>query len=269
MKLPRYWKLCTWNVWSPKAEPLPEIPAHRWRISICTTCMGRVGDLKRTLLVNIADNEDYPNVEFVVLNYNSQDDMHEYMTSPAIRPYIDSGKVRYLRTRIPQHFSMSHSRNVAFLNATGDIVTNVDADNFTGNGFASYLNKLANIHSRRVIFAKGKRRINGRIGMFKDEFEFIGGYDEDLVGYGGDDHSLILRAIYSGFIVMWWAGSPVDFTHRLITPRDQVGINMENQDWQETECINRGITLEKLRLHEFVANKNRSWGQIEDLEVIL
>ena len=267
MRLPRYWKLCTWNVWSPNAEPLPETPAHKWKISICTTCMGRVEDLKRTLLVNIADNEDYPDLEFVVLNYNSQDHMHEYMTSPDVMPHLESGKVKYLRTRLPKYFSMSHSRNVAFMNATGDIVTNVDADNYTGKGFASYLNRLANIRSRNVIFAKGKRRISGRLGMFKDEFEGIGGYDENLVGYGGDDHSLILRAMYSGFVLMWWAGSPVDFMHKIITPRDQVGANMENPDWQETERINREIILENLRQSDFVANRDRPWGQMDDLEV--
>ena len=229
--------------------------------------MNRVDDLRRTLPMNIVDNHEYPNIEFVVLNYNSQDDLHDYMTSPAMLRHIRSGKVRYLRTLRPKYFSMSHSRNIAFLNATGNIVTNVDADNFTGKGFASYLNKLANVRAQNVIFAKGKRRINGRLGMFKDEFKSIGGYDENLVGYGGDDHSLMLRAMYLGFVLMWWAGSPVDFMQRIITPRDQVGANMENADWQETERINRDIVLENIKRNEFVANRNRLWGQIDDLEV--
>lgn len=229
--------------------------------------MGRADDLKQTLPINIMDNADYPNIEFVVLNYNSQDAMHEYMTSPAMRPHIQNGKVRYLKTRIPKHFSMSHSRNLAFLNATGDIVTNVDADNYTGKGFASYLNKLANVRSRRVIFAKGKRRNHGRLGMFKDEFIGIGGYDEDLIGYGGDDQSLILRAMYLGYTLMWWANSPVDFTRRIVTPRDLVGSNMENSDWMETEHLNRQTTLDKIDRGEFVTNTNRIWGQIEDLEI--
>jgi len=268
MRIRPYWTLCpTWNVWSPKAEPLPETVTRRWKISICTTCMGRVEDLKRTLPVNISDNSDYPEVEFVVVNYNSQDDMHEYMTSSAMLSHLLSGKVRYLRTRLPRFFSMSHSRNVAFMNATGDIVTNVDADNFTGKEFASYLNRLANIRPHRVIFAKGKRRINGRLGMFKNDFVSLGGYDEELIGYGGDDYSLLLRAMYSNFTLMWWVGSRKDFMRRIVTPRDHVGINMENPDWRETERMNREIILKNLKQGKFVANRNRSWRQAEDLEV--
>jgi hypothetical protein len=162
---------------------------------------------------------------------------------------------------------MAHSRNVAFLGATGQIVSNLDADNFTGHGFASYLNRLANLRSRRAIFAKGKRRNHGRVGMFKDEFIALGGYDEDLQGYGGDDHSLILRAMASGFKLMWWAGSPVDFTRRIVTPREQVGKYMENADYRETERINRQLILEKLQRGEYVVNRNRPWGQVPDLEV--
>lgn len=229
--------------------------------------MGRAIDLKQTLLQNILDNADYPNIEFVVLNYNSKDDLHDFMTSSIFRGHRKMGLVRYLRTRAPDYFSMSNSRNVAFRNSTGDIVTNVDADNFTGRGFASYLNRLASISSRRVIFAKGKRRIHGRLGLFKDEFEDIGGYDEDLDGYGYEDHSLMLRAMGLGYRLMWWAGSDVNFMRRIITPKHKVGMNMKNQDWRKTEQMNRELTLAKIGRGELIANLNRPWGVVDDLEV--
>ena len=46
----------------------------QYKVSICTTCMDRLSDLKQTLPQNIQDNLDYPNVEFVVLDYNSKKD---------------------------------------------------------------------------------------------------------------------------------------------------------------------------------------------------
>src|ERR1022692_1110347 len=115
-----------WRVWSPVREPLPDTANVFVKISVCTTCMGRTHDLKETLLHNILDNEDYRALEFVILNYNSPDDMHDFMISSTVRPHIENGRVKYLRTRSPQFYSMSHSRNVAFRNATGHIVTNVD-----------------------------------------------------------------------------------------------------------------------------------------------
>ena len=265
--LRRYWKEHAWRIWSPKLEPLSDKPSLVSKISICTACMGRAHDLKRTLISNILDNEDYPALEFVVLNYNSQDDMHEFMMSAEVRPHFESGRLKYLRTRSPHFFSMSHSRNVTFRASSGHIITNVDADNFTGRGFATYLNRLANVCPRHAIFAKGKRRIHGRLAMYRSEFEEIGGYDEDLEGYGYEDHSLMMRAMSAGHTLMWWAGSEVDFMRRIITPREIVGDNMTNPDWKATERMNKKVTMDKIARGDFVVNKGRKWGYIADLEL--
>jgi hypothetical protein len=255
-----------WSIWSPRQLPLPEQPHKHLRISLCVTCMGRSHDLKETLIRNIQDNEDYPNLEFVVLNYNSPDDMHEFMTSAAVLPYIQSGTILYLITKGPKFYSGPHSRNLAFRNATGEIVSSVDADNFTGKGFATYLNRLASVCPQKAFFARGKRRIHGRIGMYKNEFEQLGGYDEDLEGYGFDDHSLMIRAMNSGCKLMWWArGSGVEFANRIWTPRDRIAENMANRNWKETEIRNTALTMAKIGRGELVANRNRIWGYAEDL----
>jgi hypothetical protein len=246
--------------------PLPEYPEMHLRISICITCMGRTHDLKRTLIRNIQHNEDYPNLEFVVLNYNSPDDMHEFMTSPSVLHYIQNGVIKYAITKSPKFYSSPHSHNIAFRTATGEIVTSVDADNFTGKGFATYLNRLASVCPRRALFARGKRWIHGRIGMYKNEFEELGGYDEDLQGYGFDDHSLMIRAMNSGCTLMWWArGSGVEFADRIWTPRDRVAENMANHDWKATEAKNKELTLVKVTRGDFIANRNRNWGHVNDL----
>jgi hypothetical protein len=229
--------------------------------------MGRASDLKRTLLANNTANRDYGRVEFVVLNYNSQDDMHDFMLSSVVAPHIESGIVRYLRTTSPRHYSFPHSRNIAVRHASGDLVVNVDADNFTGPGFASYLGRLACVCPCRAVFARGKRRNHGRVGMYKTEFEAIGGYDEDLTGYGYDDRSLLLRALSSGCTLMWWSGaSRRAFAARLPTPKEQTVKHLEAREWRDTERANRRCTLAKLADGRIVANENRIWGHIEGLE---
>ena len=56
--------------WAGKfTKPLRE----QHKISICTTCMDRGFDLKKTLPKNIEDNKSYPHLEFVILDYNGKD----------------------------------------------------------------------------------------------------------------------------------------------------------------------------------------------------
>lgn len=264
-----YWKKYEWNIWSPKSEPLPQNVHFFNSISLCTVCMGRTEDLKKTLIQNIFDNEDYPNLEFVILNYNSMDDMDIFMTSNLIYPYVRNGRIKYLRTSVPKFYSTSHSRNIAFRNASNSIVINVDADNYTGKGFANYINKLAHLCPQKALFAKGKYRTHGRIGMYKNEFEKIGGYDEELIGYGWEDISLLIRTMNSNYKMMWWAGNQIDFTTRIITPKSRVSEYMENTDWRTTEIVNKRITLDKIDKNDLIVNKNREWGSVDDLEVII
>jgi len=101
-----------------------------YAISFCTTCMGRLYNLKETLPQNIEDNKAYPNLEFVILDYNSKDNLWEWM-SRNMMDHILSGRVSYYRTTEPKYFSMSHSRNIAYKVAKGEIVNNLDADNYT------------------------------------------------------------------------------------------------------------------------------------------
>jgi hypothetical protein len=260
-----YWQ--NWNIWDPEKEPVSLKQAKKYRkISICTTCMNRTQDLKKTLIQNINDNSDYPNIEFVVLNYNSSDNMHKFMTSNDIKYLIKMGIVKYYITRYPKYYSMSHSRNISFLNSTGSIVTNVDADNYTGKGFADYLNKLADICPEKAFFSKGKRMMHGRIGMYKNEFISLGGYNEDFSGYGFDDHDLMIRSMNSGYKLMWWAGiSPNDFTNRIKTSRSEVGLNMENKNWRETEKKNKVISMTNIASGKLIANVDKKWGYVPDL----
>jgi glycosyltransferase involved in cell wall biosynthesis len=258
----------SWNIWRPNEEPPPNGETIFWPISICTVCAGRTRDLCRTLLRNVSDNEDYPLLEFVVLNYNSNDDLDAFMETEQVATHIRNGRVRYLRTRTPRYYSTSHSRNVAFKHASGQLVANVDADNYTGLGFASYLNLLANLRSHHVIFVPGKRRIHGRLAMFKSEFEALGGYDEELVGYGWEDYSLLGRAMKAGYTLMWWRGRGRHFGERILTAKSDVAVNMENSNWTETELKNKMLSLEKIHRNELVANRNARWGWVPDLEAV-
>lgn len=160
------------------------------KVSFCTTCMNRLHHLKHTLVKNILDNKNYQNLEFILLDYNSSDGLYEY-AKRNFSSFIDSGILTYYRTDQPSGYNMSHSRNMVFKLATGNIVCNIDADNFTGLGFASYVNQSFAKHDGVFLTTHNisgvKNDVLGRICVKKEDFLAINGYDERMLHYGFDD----------------------------------------------------------------------------------
>lgn len=154
--------------------------------------MNRTMHLKETLPRNIADNSSYGNIEFVLLNYNSSDDLHEWVLT-AMAPYLQQGVLKYYHTREPLFFQMSHAKNMAFRLATGDILCGVDADNYTGPGFADYISErfVSNrqIYVQPPTIGQDKKRwdVQGRVCVHQEDFHAVRGYDEAVQEYGFED----------------------------------------------------------------------------------
>ena len=169
-----------------------------YRISFCTVCMNRLSHLEQTLPVNLLDNADYENLEFVLLDYNSKDGLESWVKD-TMQVYLDTGRLVYFKTKTPTHFNRSHSKNLVHKLATGDLLCNIDADNYTGKGFATYLNREFKTDSDIFLTAIGheevreKRDVLGRICLKRSDFHDIGGYDERMTSYGYDDYDLANR----------------------------------------------------------------------------
>ncbi|ACU02783.1 hypothetical protein Phep_0560 [Pedobacter heparinus DSM 2366] len=159
--------------------------------------MNRLHHLKQTLPVNLLDNQAYLNLEFILLDYNSSDGL-EHWVKKNMQEHLESGRLVYYKTCTPMHFNRSHSRNLAYKLADGDLICNIDADNYTGDGFAAYINeefkKNENIFLTTLnsIEARGKD-VLGRMCVKKSDFYKIGGYDERMVYYGFEDYDFANR----------------------------------------------------------------------------
>lgn len=248
------WEYITPDVWNGEFDIKVE---KEYRISIVTTCMDRLCDLERTLLKNIKDNKDYKNLEFVIVDYNSSDGLGDWIKENYME-MIQKGRMVYVRTEEPQYYSMAHSRNIGFKVATGDVVNSVDSDNLINEGFADYINRLANQQPRKAIFAKGKRMMRGRLGFFKDEFiNVLGGYSEDLGDYGSEDHDIVHRAWGLGFKMMWYGGKYCT----LIESKKHQTVNYLSKDWKYTEKRNKIISLLNIAWGRFTANRKLHWGK--------
>jgi len=176
------------------------------RISLCTTSRNRLHHVRETLPRNIADNRDYPNLEFVLLDYNSSDGLGDWVRTE-LGEEIASGRLSYYFTAEPTHFHATHSRNMSIRLASGEIVCVVDADNYTGRGFATYLADQV----ERDNFLIGCRMEGddfmlaydegcvGRYALYKQTFLDVGGMDEAHVGWGYDDMDLFRRLMARGY----------------------------------------------------------------------
>lgn len=170
------------------------------KISFCIVCMNRLHHLRQTLLTNMLDNEDYPELEFILVDYNSSDGLEDYVRN-FLQEYIDKGTLVYYKTLTPSYFNRSHSRNLAFKLATGDLICNIDADNYTGKSFAAYLNDAFNKEENIFLTTVGqnfKKDVLGRICVKRADFYMIKGYDERMINYGFEDYDFVNRLEMAG-----------------------------------------------------------------------
>ena len=179
----------------------------QWKISFCIVCMNRLHQLRETLLRNINENKRYPDLEFILLDYNSSDGMEEW-AKDHLGDLIAGGRLVYYRTREPRSFSHSHSKNIAFKLATGDIVCNINADHFAGEGYAEYINEKFNNDPNIVLTPIGlydkqtkyspPKDVMGKVCVKKSDFMLVKGFDERMAKYGFEDHDFTNRLVLQG-----------------------------------------------------------------------
>ncbi|HSH90015.1 MAG TPA: glycosyltransferase family 2 protein [Ramlibacter sp.] len=187
------------------------IPPYRCRqesrplVSFCITCKDRLVHLRETLPRNLAWHEGDPDVEFVIVNYNSGDDLQGWIQRTC-GPQLESGRVVHFFNPEPATFRASHAKNQAFRLARGSILCNLDADNFTGPGFAAYVRTQLRaldflsgglIEGDRIV-ATNVRGVEGRNVVPRELFHALGGFDEDFSSWGYEDSNLSERMMAIG-----------------------------------------------------------------------
>jgi hypothetical protein len=199
------------------------------KIAFVTTCKNRAAHLAKTLPRNMAGN---PHSTFIVLDYGSQEAL-----APILNP------LRCERLKVYRHearaFRMAHAKNMAHrlgLVEGADVVVNVDADNFIGDGFERFIHKKFHGHNAtkyaridQSVRPRGKfahpsiflyaassetkaemRGLSGRIGVTSNAFLETGGYNENFDTWSHDDRDFNSRLCYLGY-------RPVQIENRYLT----------------------------------------------------
>jgi hypothetical protein len=244
-------------------QPQQVAQVEACKISFCITCMNRTAQLIETLPANLFCTKNL-NVEFALLNYNSQDNLHEWVIKNWM-PQIENGRIRYGHQKSASYFHMSKAKNLAHKLATGQILINLDADNFLGTNIRQVIEKLkanptAIYHGWTGKFGDGT---HGRIGMYREIFEILGGYDETLLPYSYEDSDMLFRAARLGIATFPF---PTSRPGAILNTRDQTamyaGLNMLPTD---VEKFNKNKSTQNIEAGKLVANFGL-WGQ-EDMEI--
>ena len=155
------------------------------KYSIITTCKGRLHHLVRSLPQMLRQ----PDAEVLVVDYSCPDDTAGYVGKnfPAARVVPVPGMA---------NFNPSHARNSGAKHACGETLAFVDADivladsfirsaeeNIGPNDFAKFAEPTVPLENS----------LQGTCVVHRRHFEMIGGYDEVLRDYGGEDLELYDR----------------------------------------------------------------------------
>ncbi len=201
------------------------------RIIFCTTAKGRTQHLAATLPRNIADNADYENCAFVVLDYCDPGPLRQYLWANH-RGNMKSGRLAvysYLGTPGPADpipalsnreqpidtpFHMAHAKNMGHrcgILEGADILVTLDADNFTGPGFARYIADNLTPGSylcpdfeliKSLPWGPDRpgRGYYGRLAIRSQDFIKLGGYDHKFDTWCGEDTDILARLKRAGLV---------------------------------------------------------------------
>lgn len=221
------------------------------KISYCTTCKGRLWQLKDTLPTNLDLIKDIDGVDLVLLNYHSDDGLDEYIRS-GFKEYLDSGKLKYYSlVSEAKYFDMSYAKNIVHCLASGKVLFNLDADNFIGLT-VDELKSLPINHILTTKHVKGTHTSRfGRIGIHASDFHELRGYNESIKNMGGDDGNLIIRGLHKGF--------------KLIQSQD-ISIPIQQSVEIKTKYSDPNVVSNSVKNRGYVNLKGYGIAEVEDLQ---
>ena len=165
-------------------------------ISFCVTCRNRLWQLEQTLPPNLAALG--PRDEICLVDYGSRDGLSAWVWAH-FGDAVASGRLRFFEVTDPVEWNVAKAKNLAHRVASGSYLFNLDADNWLHPDEVALVEKAA----RRGVFCHQFSGVlpdgsYGRIGIPRERFRELGGYDEQLA-LNIEDRDLLERALALGW----------------------------------------------------------------------
>lgn len=228
-------------------------------ISFCTPIKGRLEYLKQTYIGNIraALSAGIP-AEFVLLDYDSPDGVTEWAKS-ALREF--AGVVSLYRLTVPRPFyAIPVADNCAMRLAAGEIVSNLMADIRVTPKYFSEVYKLT-LNDRNCLVRARREARTGTTGLmtvWKDRFVIVGGYDEEMQGWGYQDVDLRHRCEALKMRLVYWSETEAEALPHGDEFRTQYSSVAEAV--RESNASNIERSKRNIRQKKLVANVGKDWG---------
>ncbi len=255
-------------------------------ISFCSTCMNRGESLKKTLPHNTNIINRYNGlVELVLVNFIKDDEgkkLHNWI--------LQQKNLDFLNYRVSKEmifWNSSKAKNTSHISAKGSYLINLDCDNFIST---TTIDKLLELEKKKrldqFIFCgyRGKikkkfkpwKRKNfrttfkfltseylhdgsyGNIGLPRDLFISLGGYNEALPPMGGEDVDIFKRAACIKKKIIHIPSDLAPITNS----KEEGLVNTINPEanWEEWNQLSEEITTASLLNNELVCNINKPIG---------
>jgi hypothetical protein len=224
--------------------------------------MDRLFHLEQTYLKSINNTNSYGNREFILLNYNSQDDIDNWVKLN-LNKFIENNIVKYYKVLNQKYWCAAHAKNICYKQATGDILINLDSDNILCSNYCEYIIDLF-IREDIIVASNSKDQFGnhgccGMIACKKDHFYSVNGYDESFcIGWGLDDTNFQFRCRMKNNLNLIIQ----DVKYNLCVSHNNE-IRTKNcmiKNIQKTKHISELLLIKINSSKNYVANQEKSWG---------
>jgi len=229
--------------------------------------MNRLYQIERTLGKNLADNRMFGHlVEFILVDFGSKDGLMDWIKQNFMDD-IESGLLKYYYTDKMKSWHASIAKNTSHLYANGDVLMNLDCDNYTGyNGGKFVIQQFMNIDDDIIlhqvyIYLDGSF---GRIGMRREFFHAIGGYNEAFAPMGYEDIDLLERLKALG--LRYVHAGDRRYNNAIPNTREEsIGNIIHKVEWDEMNRSNRLMSDRNISEGRVAVNVGVEWGIREDI----
>lgn len=181
------------------------------KISIIIPCKNRLNHLLQCLPGILA--QTYQDLEVIIVDFHCPQNTGEVIKNQFTDPRI---KVVYALVK-KDHWNLSESRNMGFMESTGPILLFLDADTIVQPTFIEYAVKELNEKTFVTGLVADPWNGCGCAMVNRTDFVRVRGYNEALIGWGFEDFDFYGRLEQSGL------------EHRFFRPELIVNIQHENE----------------------------------------
>ncbi len=231
-------------------------------VSFCITCRDRMWQIRETLPKNLKDNYGHSDrVDFVLVDFASCDGLRDWV-SGNFEEELKSGYLKYYYTEEMPQWNVCVAKNTAHMMAGGEIVVNLDCDNFTGPGGGDYVSRKMRIFGPDKIVlhmfsGEWMDGTFGRIAMSKRNFLKVGGYYEDFRKPAYEDTDIVNRLRAMGFKRI--KNSNRRYLNAIPNAKGE-GVIESRSEWMEVNRRNGDESRKNIAEGRLVANEGRPIG---------